>query len=116
MDITFHLVGRDYYLSTQPDEDYTPAAFARDGFIHCTDDPADMARVANEFYRAEPPPHVYLYIDKARVQAPLRYDDAEHRFPHIYGTLNRDAIVAVRDARRDAENKFLPPDELAGSD
>lgn len=112
MDITFHVVSQVYFDSTDPAQAYSPAAFSRDGFVHCTDDPLEMARVANEFYGAEPPPHVYLYIDKTRVTPPLRYDDPEHRYPHIYGPLNRDAIIAVRQARRDPTGRFLPPDAL----
>jgi uncharacterized protein (DUF952 family) len=112
MDITFHLVSLSYFESTDPAQDYSPAAFSSDGFIHCTDDRLEMARIANEFYAQESPPHVYLYIDKTRVASALRYDDPERRNPHIYGPLNRDAIIAVRQARRDASGCFLPPDAL----
>lgn len=56
--------------------------------------------------------HLYLYIDKARVHAPIRYDDAQARYPHIYGTLNRDAIVATQPARRQADGSFLPPEPM----
>ncbi len=109
MNITYHLVPKAYFDSLDSTADYFPAAFRQDGFIHCTDSPEEMARVANLFYRSEPPPHLYLYIDRERVRAPVRYYDAESKYPHIYGGLNRDAIVAVRPAGRDAEGNFLPP-------
>jgi uncharacterized protein (DUF952 family) len=72
-----------------------------------------MARVANTFYKDEPPPHLYLRIDKLRVRAPVRYDDTERKYPHIYGALNRDAIAAMRAARRDEDGNFLPPEKLS---
>ncbi len=109
MQLAFHLVPKSYFDALDPNADYLPAPFAQDGFIHCTDDPAEMVRVGNLFYRAEPPPHLYLYIDKDRVKSPIRYDDAERKYPHIYGPLNRDAIIATRQAARDEEGNFLPP-------
>ncbi len=113
MDLTFHLVPKNYFDSLDASADYVPEAFAREGFIHCTDAPEEMARVANRFYKSEPPPHLYLYIDKERLRAPWRYDDAAKKYPHIYGPLNQDAILAVREAKRDAEKNFLPPEVLS---
>jgi uncharacterized protein (DUF952 family) len=112
MDITFHLVPQSYYESLDPRVDYTPREFAREGFIHCTDGAVEMARTANRYYRSNPEPHYYLYIDKSRVRAPIRYDDAERIYPHIYGALNRDAIAAVGAARRDLDGTFLEPEPL----
>lgn len=109
MSIAYHLVSKVDWERSDPESNYAPAAFVQEGFIHCTDDPDEMAKIANLFYRHDPPPHLYLYIEKDRVAAPLRYDDAGRKYPHIYGSLNRDAIVAVREARRDGEGFFLPP-------
>jgi uncharacterized protein (DUF952 family) len=113
MDITFHLVAQSYFDALDPALDYAPADFAQEGFIHCTDSPAEMERIANAFYRARPDAHYYLVIDKARVRASIRYDDDARRYPHIYGALNRDAIVAVRAASRQSDGTFLAPDSYA---
>ena len=52
-----------------------------------------------------------LYIDQDRVTSPIRYDDPAEVFPHIYGPLNRDAILAVEDIGRAPDGTFLkPPD------
>ncbi|MCI0478243.1 MAG: DUF952 domain-containing protein [Anaerolineales bacterium] len=112
MDLTFHLVPQAYFDTLDVQIDYTPRDFARDGFIHCTDGADEMARTANRYYKANAEPHYYLYIDKVRVRAPIRYDDAARIYPHIYGALNRDAIVAVRAARREADGTFLPPESF----
>jgi uncharacterized protein (DUF952 family) len=58
-------------------------------------------------------PFYYLYVDKARVRAPIRYDDAARIYPHVSGALNRDAIIAGRVARRDADGSFLAPEPLS---
>ncbi len=112
MDLTFHLVPAGYYDAFAADRDYVPGDFQRDGFIHCTDAPDEMARVANAYYRSNPEPHYYLYIDKMHVRAAIRYDDAGQLYPHIYGPLNRDAIIAIRSARRTLDGAFLPPERL----
>ncbi len=112
MDITFHLVPQDYFDSLDERVDYLPRDLAREGFIHCTDGADEMARTANRYYKANPEPHFYLYIDKTRVRAPIRYDDGAEIYPHIYGALNRDAIVAVHLAWRTADGTFLPPEAL----
>jgi uncharacterized protein (DUF952 family) len=112
MDITFHLVAQSYFDSLDPTVDYAPREFAREGFIHCTDGAAEMARTANRYYQSNPEPHYYLYIDKLRVRAPIRYEDAARIYPHIYGALNRDALVAVRVAPRGLDGTFLEPEPL----
>jgi len=116
MDITFHLVPKIYFDALDPARDYTPRDFAREGFIHCTDGAAEMARTANRYYQADPGEFYYLYLDTARVHAPMRYDDPGKIYPHIYGALNRDAIIAIRAARRDANGIFLEPDALMSFD
>lgn len=113
MSITYHLVAKAYYDSLDPNKDYTPSDFSREGFIHCTDGAEEMAHTANRYYQSSSEPFYYLYIDKTRVHAPIRYDDSAHIYPHVYGTLNRDAIIAVRDTRRDANGNFLTPETLA---
>jgi uncharacterized protein (DUF952 family) len=112
IDLTFHLVPKEYFDALDVGVDYTPGDFARDGFIHCTDGAEEMARTANRYYQLNAELHYYLYIDKARVHAPIRYDDAAQLYPHIYGALNRDAIIAVRAARRETDGTFLAPESL----
>jgi glutathione S-transferase len=52
---------------------------------------------------------VLLHIDKDAVTSPIRYDDPGEIFPHIYGPLNRDAILAVEDIRRSSDGTFCKP-------
>ena len=110
-DFTFHLVAEEEFVATDPSAPYMPAAFGRDGFIHCTDGAEELARTANRYYRDDPRPFVALVIDKSRVDAPVRYEDEARIYPHIYGPLNRDAIVAVVAMPRGDDGTFLPPRE-----
>ena len=62
-------------------------------------------------YRADSRPFLVLVIDLARVRAPVRYEDPRRVYPHIYGPLNRDAIITVLDVPRAPDGTFLPPPE-----
>lgn len=113
-----HLVSADYYEAQPAAHPYRPEALEQDGFIHCTIEPETLLTIANAFYKNTPGPFVVLVIDPARVTAEVKYEPplpppppdhplARTLFPHIYGPLNRDAIVAVRAARRAEDGAFL---------
>jgi len=107
-DLTFHLVAAEHYRDTDRQQPYVPAAFADDGFIHCTDGAENVAEVANRYYRDDHRMYVVLVIDKARVEPRIVYDDPGRIYPHIYGALNRDAIVDLLPMLRAADGSFLP--------
>ena len=69
------------------------------GFIHCST-PQQVAGVLGRYYAAHDGDLVLLTIDPDRLAAPLRWDVANpatgEQFPHIYGPLNPDAVVATR--------------------
>ena len=77
-----------------------------------------MLSVANRFYHDAPGEFVLLVIDPARLSAPLRWEAPVHPsggvgpdlaplFPHIYGPIDRAAIVEVRAVRRTEDGTFL---------
>lgn len=66
------------------------------GFIHASE-AHQVAGVADAFYRPDDNA-VVLSIDIDRLTSDLKYDDVPgtgQQFPHIYGPLNIDAVVAV---------------------
>jgi uncharacterized protein (DUF952 family) len=110
--ITYHGTPRDYFDSLDPETPYIPAEFERDGFIHCTDGAEAASITLTTYYQNTPGDWVMLYIDKKRVTVPVRYEDPAEVFPHIYGPLNRDAIVAVKPIERSADGTFMRPPPL----
>jgi uncharacterized protein (DUF952 family) len=90
---------------------YLPAGYEADGFIHCTAGTELMLRVANSFYRDVPGDFVLLVIDPDRLIAPLRWerstDGLAQLFPHVYGPLDRLAVVEVRAVRRGTDGEFI---------
>ena len=110
--LTYHLIPREEYAPDAPT--YVPEAFAREGFIHTTKTLTIVHEVANRYYRADLRPYLLLTVDLDRVTAPWRYDAAGEDYPHLYGPLNREAIVGSRPCPRAADGTFLPFEEVVG--
>lgn len=111
---TYHLVPHAFWQAQNPDSDYQPEPMqaGRENFIHCTDGAFNLAATANRYYRNVPGDFVALLLDLAKVKAPVKYEDTGQIYPHIYGSLNRDAIVKVVPMPRAvAGQEFLPPEE-----
>ncbi|MBA2520561.1 MAG: DUF952 domain-containing protein [Chloroflexia bacterium] len=103
---TLHLVPEPVWEARRQAPAYTPEAFEREGFIHCTDGDANLLGVANTFYLDDPRPYLVLVLDLDRLRSPVRYEDPAQIYPHIYGPINREAVVAVRRAVRLADGSF----------
>lgn len=103
--LTYHLLPADDYDAAAPA--YTPAAYQADGFVHTSNTLVALAGAGNRYYRADPRPYLVLTIDLDRLEAPWRYDAAGDSFPHIYGPINRGAIVAAHRAVRAADGSYL---------
>ncbi|MGH2353864.1 MAG: DUF952 domain-containing protein [Chloroflexota bacterium] len=108
--VTYHLIARQEWEALDPAADYAPESLTREGFIHNTDGAWELAATANRYFKDRSEPFVVLVIDRARVTAPIRYDDPGRVYSHIYGPLNRDAIRRVVPMPRAADGTFLPPE------
>ena len=112
-----HLLPTADWESTKPFAPVTNTSLATDGFIHCTDDRDVLLQVANNFYRGLTGEFVVLEIDTDRLTAECVWEEPAHvvptdtppaapSFPHIYGPINRGAIIGVVPVMRDAAGAF----------
>jgi uncharacterized protein (DUF952 family) len=95
----YHLVVSSAWQQAPPGP-YRPDSLATEGFVHCSN--ADqVARVANTFF-TEQPELLVLSIEVASLTAPVNDEDPGigEQFPHIYGAIDREAIVEVRRLKR----------------
>lgn len=104
--VTLHLTPEPVWLEQRAPRAYRSEQFSREGFVHCTDGEVAVLAVANRYYRDDPGPFLLLDIDLARVAAFVTYEDAERRFPHIYGPIERDAVRCVRRVERGTDGTF----------
>jgi uncharacterized protein (DUF952 family) len=111
--VTYHIVPQEYYSAQLPDQPYQPEplALGREAFIHCTDGAQNMADTGNRHYKNDPRPFLVLFIDLNKLTAPYKYEDAKKIYPHIYGVLNRPAIIKVVPMPRAEDGTFLPFEE-----
>ncbi len=109
MNITYHMVPKQYFESTDVSIDYKSAAFEKEGFIHCTDGEFMVSSVANTYYASIEGEMLILFIDKDKVTSPIRFDDEKKLFPHIYGGLNRDSVFKISKMIRDRKGDWIFP-------
>jgi uncharacterized protein (DUF952 family) len=100
--VIYHIATRADWDRAQRDGEYITSTVGRtlaeEGFIHASG-PSQVNGVANRYYRGISDELVVLVIDTERVRADIRYEDvpgADAPFPHIYGPLNADAVLATR--------------------
>jgi uncharacterized protein (DUF952 family) len=112
MNLIYHVVPFDEFYAIPTDRPYRPAAFDRDGFIHCTRSDEQLVVVANRYFRDDFRPLLVLVIDEdaltSRVKDEPGADGA--MYPHIYGLLNRDAIISILRLPRLPDGSFQFPD------
>jgi uncharacterized protein (DUF952 family) len=92
--VIFHLLPAGEWERALAAGRYAPASLAEVGFIHFCDEPQLLA-VAARFFRGRTDLLV-LSVRPERLRAPLRREPADGQlFPHLYGTLELEAIDAV---------------------
>lgn len=110
MNHIYHLVPAERWRSWPATESYLPAEYDADGFVHCTQGDDLMLQVANRFYQQQPGEFLLLVLDPDVLTSPLIWEQPEDTlaplFPHIYGPINREAIVGERSLLRAADGTF----------
>ena len=103
---TFHLVPAAVWSATDPAAPYEAASLEDEGFIHCTDGVAALGETFDRHYAADPRPFLALTLDLDTLDVPWRYDVPGSPYPHIYGPIDRSAIVGIRRVDRAADRRF----------
>ncbi len=113
MTLIYHIATAADWARARRDGQYTMSTrgrtLAEEGFIHAST-AAQVAPVANAFYQGEPD-LLLLVIDPGRVGPELRYElvpGQAEPYPHIYGPLNLDAVVATRPLTAGPDGQFRP--------
>ncbi len=90
----FHIVKRADWEVLDLNADYEPASLASEGFIHLSIARQLLASAKRYF---EPLDEVLVVdISETAIAANLRFDQVRNeRFPHLYGSLPRSAVIEV---------------------
>lgn len=96
----FHVTDASRWARSQADGEHTGSSrdleLADEGFIHCST-AAQWSGVVERFYIGVPD-LLLLHIDESLLGVPVVYEQlggAPEPFPHVYGPIPVDAVVAV---------------------
>lgn len=106
----WHLALADAWAAAQDSQAYTVSTLGLDlaevGFIHCSR-AEQVEGVHARFYSEVTEPLLLLEIDTDLLTSPWRLDEVPGQplsFPHIYGPLNVDAVIAADAIRSSASS------------
>lgn len=109
-----HICGRDDW---RPGVVYLGDTLDTEGFIHCSD-PGTVHLPANNFFAGRTD-LLLLEIDPARLDVPVRWEPGDPAnpsgvwFPHVYGPIPSEAVVATHEFPLPEDGSFTPPGPIA---
>jgi uncharacterized protein (DUF952 family) len=93
--LIYHIVLPDAWKEYDGQPEYSAASLETEGFIHCSF-AGQLDAVLDRYYR-DAGDVLILTIDTEKLTSKLVNEPSTNNeiYPHIYGKINRDAIVAV---------------------
>jgi uncharacterized protein (DUF952 family) len=91
----YHIATSEDWNLHRNEATYVPGGFAKEGFIHCSTHD-QVPDVLHRYYSGITN-LVLLHIDESKLTAELKYEEATAKelFPHVFGPINKEAIVKV---------------------
>ncbi len=109
----FHIAPKNEWRRSRQSGIYRPSSLASQGFLHCSF-PHQVLAVANSVFRGKKN-LILLELDPGKLTSELRNEDLRRSgspYPHLYGPLNCDAVVATYDFEPKADGTFVLPRPL----
>jgi uncharacterized protein (DUF952 family) len=95
MEFIYHITTSSWWNRFSSQDFYESPTMKEEGFIHCSKK-EQVVGVLERYYSNEKN-LLLLEIDSRLLTAPLKFEVATNgeSFPHVFGTLNKNAIVRV---------------------
>ncbi|MFC4261534.1 DUF952 domain-containing protein [Ferruginibacter yonginensis] len=90
----FHVTTKQEWAQAQANGVFEAPSLQLEGFIHMSEQ-HQVAGVLQRYYAGKTD-LILLHVDETKLTAPLKYEIApsiNEAFPHIYGTINLDAVI-----------------------
>jgi uncharacterized protein (DUF952 family) len=98
MAVIYHVTTKQDWNAAKEKGYYVASSLKVEGFIHCSE-AQQVAGVSNRYYQGKTD-LLKLAIDTEKLSSQLKYELApsvnEH-FPHVYGPINLDAVIEMRE-------------------
>jgi uncharacterized protein (DUF952 family) len=100
--IVYHIVLPEQWAKHDVSENYVADSLAAEGFIHCSHE-SQLSGVLERYY-SDVKEVVILTIDGDKLTSPLVEEPStnDELYPHIYGPIDRVAIIASENRTLDA--------------
>ncbi len=110
MNAILHICSHSAWDIAQVQGDYRAESLDTEGFVHCSTR-EQVVGTANLLFHGQQG-LVLLVIDADKIVAPIKVEDAGNGqfFPHVYGPINLDAVVDVREFAPEVDGTFGSPD------
>jgi uncharacterized protein (DUF952 family) len=97
MKLIYHITTSDWWNKNSSLNEYASETLNQEGFIHCSTK-NQVAGVLKRYYSNQTG-LVLLNIDPTKLTAELKFELATfgQSFPHVYGSINKDAIVKIEE-------------------
>jgi len=85
-----------------------------EGFVHCS--PLKYLWRVLPNFEDEEDELVIICIDEDKLEPEVKYEDGDNcgrSYPHVYGTINNDAVIMVLDYLKDKHGHYMKNPELA---
>ena len=103
--LILHICTKEAWQEAQTGMEYCPPSLEEFGFIHFSR-PEQVLDVANALFRGKTN-LLLLWVDPQKVEAEIRWEaSGGEQFPHLYGPLNLEAVLAVQDFVPDGDGIF----------
>lgn len=94
----YHVALKSQWAKAQAEGFFTEDSLTTEGFIHMSTR-EQVAGVLDRYYK-NIPDLLLLHVDESLLTSKLQYDlspSVQESFPHVYGTINLNAIVYVEE-------------------
>lgn len=106
-----HSAIKDEYENEIKSGHYGNNSIKKFGFIHCSD--LDTYYLVAPNFKNENIDRLILLIDTNKVENEIKWEESQGvEFPHIYGLLNKSAIIGIYEHLWNGDNIWIPNDEL----
>ncbi|SOD97119.1 DUF952 domain-containing protein [Spirosoma fluviale] len=95
MNLIYHIVSAADWQQQESTSTYEAPSLQTEGFIHLSTK-EQVAGTLSRYYQ-NVPDLLLLHVDTSKLTSELKYELATNNeaFPHLYGPLNKDAVVHV---------------------
>jgi uncharacterized protein (DUF952 family) len=97
MPMIYHITNKQSWENAKAREFYAAPSLTDEGLIHCCEE-EQISGILQRYYK-DTSDVVILTIDTEKLRSQLVYEwspSLEATFPHIYGPINTDCVVAVK--------------------